>query len=101
MAVFDRVMYEIYREAGYGRRIRVVYYTLLEEHQRDTEISRAMAGDHIYDGFFQAHCQEAAQQAIEAVSARMDAGEELTRRQIEELLSPFDPPEIEPSSGRT
>ena len=41
MAVFDRVMYEIYREAGYGEKVRVVYYTLLEEHQRDIEITRA------------------------------------------------------------
>ena len=92
MSVYDRVMYEIYREEGYGQRTRVVYYTLLEEHQRDIEITRAMAGHHIYDGFFPAHRQADAQQAIEAVIARIDAGESLTEPQIDELLTPYAPP---------
>ena len=92
MTVYDRVMYEIYREEGYGQKIRVVYYTLLEEHQRDIEITRAMAGEHIYDGFFPAHRQTDAQQAIDAVVARIDAGESLTEPQIDELLSPYAPP---------
>lgn len=92
MTVYDRVMYEIYREEGYGQKARVVYYTLLEEHQRDIEITRAMAGKHIYDGFFPAHRQADAQQAIDAVVARLDAGESLTEPQIDELLSPYAPP---------
>ncbi|MCH7721571.1 MAG: hypothetical protein IH988_11400 [Planctomycetes bacterium] len=100
MAVYDQVMYEIYREEGYGKKVRVVYYTLLEEHQRDIEITRAMAGEHIYDGFFPAHRQADAQPAIEAVVARIDAGESLTEPQIDELLDPYAPPtDAEPTSG--
>ncbi len=70
MAVFDRVMYEIYREAGYGQKVRVVYYTLLEEHQRDLEITRAMAGEHIYDGFFPMHRQADAQPSCREMARR-------------------------------
>ena len=34
----DRVMFEIYRESGYDRLYRVVYYTELSERNRDLEI---------------------------------------------------------------
>ncbi len=47
----DRVMFEIYREAGYDRLYRVVYFTELSERNRDLEIGRAMAGEHLIDGF--------------------------------------------------
>ena len=36
----DQVMFEIYREAGYDRRFKVVYFTELNEHNRETEINR-------------------------------------------------------------
>ena len=51
---------EIYREASYNRRYKVVYFTELNEHNKESEINRAMAGDHFFDGFLNgAHKDEA------------------------------------------
>ena len=39
--ISDKTMFEIYREEGYGRKYRVVYFTELNDHNRETEISKA------------------------------------------------------------
>ena len=49
--IADRTMFEIYREATYGRLYRVVYFTELGEHDKEAEIGRAMSGEHVFDGF--------------------------------------------------
>lgn len=60
----DKVMFEIYREAGYGRRLRVVYFTELDEHDKESEINRALAGEHVYDGFLAGRAIDDAKRAI-------------------------------------
>ena len=35
MAASDRTMFEIYREAVYARQYRVVYFTELDEHNKE------------------------------------------------------------------
>ena len=44
----DKIMFEIYRETTYTGKYRVVYFTELQDHNKETEISRAMAGEHFY-----------------------------------------------------
>ena len=39
-----KIMFEVYREGGYDRRYRVVYFTELNDHNRDTELNRCLAG---------------------------------------------------------
>jgi hypothetical protein len=51
MKTSEKIMFEIYRDAGEPPSYRVVYFTELDEHRRDVEIARAMAGDHVFDGF--------------------------------------------------
>ncbi len=63
----DKVMFEIYREAGYDRRYRVVYFTELSERNRDLEIGRAMNGEHLLDGFLAAPPLSEANAAIRAL----------------------------------
>ena len=46
-------MFEIYRETTYTGKYRVVYFTELQDHDKETEINRAMAGEHFYDGFLE------------------------------------------------
>ena len=46
-----RVMFEIYRVANYDDRYHVVYYSELNEKNKEREISAAMKGEHVYDGF--------------------------------------------------
>ena len=42
----DKVMFEIYKETEYTGRYRVVYYTELQDHNKETEINHALAGEH-------------------------------------------------------
>ncbi|NQT61329.1 MAG: hypothetical protein HQ556_00080 [Candidatus Marinimicrobia bacterium] len=52
MAYQEKIMFEIYRDDSYSREFRVVYYSELNEHNKDVEIDRAMLGDHVFDGYF-------------------------------------------------
>ena len=38
----DKVMFEIYRETEYTGRYKVVYFTELQDHNKETEINRAL-----------------------------------------------------------
>lgn len=86
----DKVMFEIYREPYQGR-YRVVYFTELQDHNKETEINRAMAGDHLYDGFIRNYRKDQAKEAIGRILDRLNEGESLTPAQIEQELEPFIP----------
>ena len=49
----DKVMFEIYREADYAQQYGVVYFTEWNEHNKETEINRAMAGEHFFACFLE------------------------------------------------
>ena len=51
----DKVMFEIYREPEAAGRYRVVYFTELDEHNRELEINDAMRGEHVFDGYLRNH----------------------------------------------
>jgi hypothetical protein len=91
MAASDRILFEIYREAGYNRRVRVVYFTELNEHNKESEINRALAGEHIYDGFIRDSRKDEAKRTIDAVLSRMNEGEVVDAEALERELSPFAP----------
>ena len=59
-------MFEIYREGGYNRRYRVVYFTELDDHNRDHEIDRGVAGDNFLDGSLAEPPEEAKQSSPDA-----------------------------------
>ena len=44
----DKVMFEIYRETEYTGRYRVVYFTELQDHNKESEINHALSGEHFY-----------------------------------------------------
>ena len=46
----NKVMFEIYRDRLTDE-YHAVYFTELNDHTRDREIDKALAGDHFYDGF--------------------------------------------------
>lgn len=85
----DRIMFEIYRESSYDGRFRVVYFTELSEQNRDREIARAMAGEHILDGFIRLDRSEAAKAVIAALLERLNAGEALPAVQLQAVLGEF------------
>jgi hypothetical protein len=86
----DKVMFEIYREPYQGR-YRVVYFTELQDHNKETEINRAMAGEHFYDGFIRNYRKDQAKDAIGRILERLNGGEGLSPAQVEQELQPFVP----------
>jgi hypothetical protein len=82
----DKVMFEIYRDATYTGKYRVVYYTELNENNKEWEINKAMAGEHFYDGFIKNYRKDEAKDIIDALLKRMNDGERLSSSDIEKEL---------------
>jgi hypothetical protein len=91
MMLDQKVMFEIYREPAYNRRYRVIYFTELGDTNRESEINRAMAGDHYYDGFIKDWRKEEAKVIIAAWVERLNQGEELDPKALEAELAEFIP----------
>jgi len=89
MADEKRIMFEIYREAVDDRRYRVVYFTELGEHERETEISNALRGDHIFDGFILSRERFRAKEVVAGILDRLNNGVALDSTEIERELQPF------------
>jgi hypothetical protein len=85
----QKVMFEIYREKTYTGRYRVVYYTELDDHNKDMEISRALAGESFYDGFLKEYRKEEAKRIIEQFVERLNRGERVEVRELAEALGEF------------
>ncbi|MFI5109888.1 MAG: hypothetical protein ACHP78_13725 [Terriglobales bacterium] len=85
----DKVMFEIYREAAYTGKYRVVYYTELNENNKEWEINRALSGEHFYDGFIKNYRKDEAKDIIDAILKRMNDGEKLAPTDVEAALSEF------------
>jgi hypothetical protein len=82
----DKVMFEIYKDATYTGKYRVVYYTELNENNKEWEINKAMAGEHFYDGFIKNYRKDEAKDIIDALLKRMNDGEPLSSFDIEKEL---------------
>ena len=81
-----QIMYEIYRESGYNGRYRVVYFTELNDHNKETEINRALAGEHVHDGFIREWRKERAKALIEEFIERLNEGIKVDPAQLESAL---------------
>jgi hypothetical protein len=84
-----KVMFEIYREAEFSGRYKVVYFTELGEHDKETEIADAMRGEHIYDGFLLHRERNQAKQVVDELLDRLNHGETVGPSDIEHALQPF------------
>ena len=82
----DKVMFEIYRDGTYTGKYRVVYYTELNENNKEWEINKAMAGEHFYDGFIKNYHKDEAKDIIDALLKRLNDGESLAPADIESAL---------------
>lgn len=85
----DKVMFEIYREAAYTGKYRVVYYTELNENNKEWEINHALSGEHFYDGFIKNYRKDEAKDIIDAILKRMNDGEKLGPTDVESALTEF------------
>jgi hypothetical protein len=82
----DKVMFEIYRETEYTGKYRVVYFTELQDHNKETEINHALAGEHFFDGFIKNFRKDEAKEIIDSILGRLNEGEPVAPDDIERAL---------------
>ena len=82
----DKVMFEIYRDATYTGKYRVVYYTELNENNKEWEINRALSGEHFYDGFIKNYRKDEAKEIINTILNRLNEGERVAPEEVEHAL---------------
>jgi hypothetical protein len=85
----DKVMFEIYREPELGRRYRVVYFTELDEHNKEKEINDAMRGEHVFDGYLRNFTKQEGKRMVAAIVERLNSGQRVSPADIERELKPF------------
>lgn len=81
-------MFQIYRDAA-GERYRVVYFTELDEHNKDAEISEAMRGEAVFDGYLRNYTKEEAKGVVREILARLNSGEQVPPEDIARQLRPY------------
>ena len=86
-----RIMFEIYRETADNGQYKVVYFTELGEHERETEIGNATRGDHIFDGFILSRERTQAKEVLAGILERLNNGEKVNATDIERELKLFMP----------
>ncbi len=87
----DKVMFEIYREVSYNRKFQVIYFTELNEHNKEYEISRALSGEHFYDGFIRNFRKDDAKRIIDDLLRRLNAGESISPEDFDRALTEYSP----------
>jgi hypothetical protein len=85
----EKIMFEIYREASYNQRYKVVYFTELNEHNKETEINRALAGEHFFDGYLSGTNKEDAKAIIDRAVSRLNNGELMHPDDLERELAGY------------
>jgi len=85
----DKIMFEIYKANDYTDEYRVVYFSELDDHNRDKEIDNAMKGDHFFDGFILTLKKERAMKQIEDILEKLNDGETLDEHNIIKQLEEF------------
>ncbi len=85
----DKVMFEIYREPEAAGLYRVVYFTELDEHNREIEINDAMRGEHVFDGYLRNHNKQEGKRIVTEILERLNAGQRLSLSDMERELKPF------------
>jgi hypothetical protein len=85
----DKVMFEIYRETEYTGQYRVVYFTELGDHNKESEINHALAGEHFYDGFIKNYRKDEAKEIIDGILGRLNSGEALAPDEVERALGEY------------
>jgi len=60
-------MFEIYRETEYYRQVQGLLLHRVAGSYKETEINRAMAGEHFYDGFIKELSQGRGKEIIESL----------------------------------
>lgn len=82
-------MFEIYREQEGEKVYRVVYFTDLDDHNKDKEINDAMNGEYYFDGFIALPKSQEAKSVIARTLAKLNNGESVDPEELRRELTPF------------
>ncbi len=87
MAVGDKTMFEIYRDAHNPAEVDVIYFTELEEHERDRVLARIASAESIFRGFLRDETKDEAKRRIAELLAR--AHGDVDRDAVAAALAPY------------
>ncbi len=83
----DKTMFEIYREGDFNKKFRVVYFTELDEHNKEAEINHALLGEPVFSGFLRDDMKSEGRAIIDDLIKRMnESGEAFGEEEISEKL---------------
>jgi len=82
----EKTMFEVYRDTAYSGAYEVVYYTELQDYNKETAINRALAGEHFVDGYLRNHGKDEAKKIIRSLLERLNSGEKITPDEFLEAL---------------
>ena len=87
----EKIMFEIYKDSMYNKKFKVVYYSELNEHNKHSEISRAMSGEHYFDGFIKDYRKDEAKKIIEEIVTGLNDGKMVSAQEIKDKLKEYTP----------
>jgi hypothetical protein len=85
----DKIMFEIFKDIARNGDYRVIYFTELDDHNREAEINRAANGEHIYDGFIRNRGKDQAKLVLGSILERLNRGDSIGPAEIEKELQPY------------
>lgn len=86
----DKTMFEIYREKDFNRKFRCIIYTELNEHNKHSEINKAMDGESVFDGFLKDLTKKEGKLILTEIINEMNQREEAySQEEIKERLKDF------------
>lgn len=85
----DKTMFEVYKDTTWSGQYRVVYFTELQDHNKEAEINRAMSGEHFVDGFLKDYKKDDAKQIIDGLIERLNRGEAVQPEDFLAALSDY------------
>ncbi|HEY7536014.1 MAG TPA: hypothetical protein VH878_08705, partial [Thermodesulfobacteriota bacterium] len=85
----DKIMFMIYRDTTYTDKYRVCYFTELDEHNKESEINKALAGEPFYDGFIKNFRKDKAKEIIDNFLERLNNGDNIEPGEISRALDEY------------
>ena len=83
----DKTMFEIYREGDFNKKFRVVYFTELDEHNKEAEINHALLGEPVFSGFLKDDMKSEGRVIIDDLIKKMnESGVAFGEEEISEKL---------------
>ena len=59
----------------------------MQDHNKETEINHALAGEHYFDGFIKNYGKDEAKQIIDSILGRLNNGERVEPQEVERALA--------------